>query len=253
MTTVMLPFSLNKFGKLNIPRGVMPDDMWVAREWHMERTREKRKPQTTKVYWPAIPSDQEVERALHSIPVHRSASTYMVINSTAPTTAAPVKQPTAAVIQTMVQLAPQTSPNTAIRVFEWGISFDASAAATPGQVEMFGCTGAATMTTAYAAGDIMPFGNTNSPANTASTTGVPLALGTALSAFAHTTVTEGTVANYRAGDLQLLPPTAPYVKQMPLGREFEIIGNQGAAQNFLRIRVTFGSSINCYTYLLFEC
>jgi hypothetical protein len=181
-----------------------------------------------------------------------AAATYIVCNSTATSTTAPVKQPTGSAIRTMVQLAPQTSPNTPIRIIEWGCSFDGSSAATPGEVEMFGCTGAATASTAYAAADVMPFSSTNSPANSAGTGGVPLALGTALSAFSTAAITEGTVANYRLADLQLLPPTGPYVKQMPLGREFEVVGNQGSAQNFLRVRVTFGATVNMYLYVIFE-
>ncbi len=194
----------------------------------------------------------ELRRLKQCCPSGGGASCYGIFNGAAPTTAAPVVEATGTSIRTMLQVAPQTSPNTAIRVIEWGISFDGSAAATPGKVEFFGCTGAATMSTALAVADVMPFNNTNAPANTSGTGGVPLALGTGLTAFATGSVTEGTVATYRMADVQLLPPTGPYVKQFPLGREFECIGNQGAAQNFMRVRVTFGTTINMYCYVLFE-
>src|ERR1039458_6163613 len=101
-----------------------------------------------------------------------AAKTYIVTNSTVTTTAAPVKQPTGATIRTMLQVAPATG--FPIRLVEWGCSFDASAAATPGQVEVFGTTVAATMSTAFAAGDVMPHGDPNAVANTAGASGVPL-------------------------------------------------------------------------------
>ena len=174
-----------------------------------------------------------------------SAKTYIVTNSTATTTAAPVKQPTGTAIRTMLQIAPATG--VPIRVIEWGCSFDASAAATPGQVEVFGTTVAATMSTAFAAGDVMPFGDPNAPANTAGGSGVPLNLSTTTSGFATAAVTEGTVANYRMCDAQLVSPTNQYLKQFPLGREFEMAGGQ-----FLRVRVTFAATVGMYVYVIFE-
>jgi hypothetical protein len=63
-----------------------------------------------------------------------AAKTYIVYNSAMATTAAPVAQPTGTAIRTLMQLAPATG--VPIRVIEWGISFDGSAAATPGKVEL---------------------------------------------------------------------------------------------------------------------
>jgi hypothetical protein len=49
------------------------------------------------------------------------------------------------------------------------------------------------------------------------------------------------------GDLQLLPATAPFDKQWPLGREFDV-----PAGHALRIRVTFGTAVNALCWVLFE-
>lgn len=174
-----------------------------------------------------------------------AAKTYIITNSTATSSAAPVKQPTGAAIRTMLQLAPATG--FPMRVVEWGCSFDGSAAATPGQVELFGTTVAATMSTAFAAGDIMPFGDPNAPANTAGASGVPLNLSTTTSGFATAAVTEGVVANYRLGDLQMVSPTNEYLKQFPLGREWEV-----AAGTFVRVRMTFAATVNAYIYVIVE-
>src|SRR4051812_45659408 len=101
-------------------------------------------------------------------------ASYILFNSAAPTTAAPVKQPTGTAVRTMMQWRLATGVRAAITA--WGCSFDASAAATPGQVELFENTAAATMSTAYAAADIQPYGNYSSIANTAGASGVPFNL-----------------------------------------------------------------------------
>jgi hypothetical protein len=183
-----------------------------------------------------------------------AAKTYLVCNSAQVTTAAPVKQPTGTTIRTMMQLAPAV--NTYIRIIEWGCSFDGSSAATPGEVELFVTTVAATMSTAYNPADIQCWSDGNAPANTSGTSGVPLNLGTSLSGFATTTVTESTVVNARMLDAQLIAPTSQYAKQFPLGREPELgygnTGNGYQTEIYLRVRMTFGASVNTYIYVIFE-
>lgn len=133
------------------------------------------------------------------------------------------------------------------RVVEWGCSFDGSAAATPGQVELFGTTVGATMTTAYVNADITRFNDPLGPQQ-GDTSNLPIDVtSTGTSGFATAAVTEGTVANYRLGDLQMIAPTNQYIKQFPLGREFEIDSG-----NFLRVRVTFGTTVNMYIYVIIE-
>src|ERR1700746_458574 len=115
---------------------------------------------------------------------------YLIQNTTATTTAAPVSQPTGTAIRTMLQIALDSTQSNA-RVVEWGCSFDASAAATPGKVELVDTgTVFATVSTAFVAGDIIPF-DPNAPANTAGTSGVPFNLGTAKTGFATAAGTEG--------------------------------------------------------------
>lgn len=178
------------------------------------------------------------------------AYNYMVINGAQGTnapTAAPVKQPTGTAIRTMLQLAPATGYP--MKIIEWGCSFDASSAATPGQVELFdSLTVAATLTTALGAGDVMPYAGA-SPANTAGSTGVPLNLSTSTTAFASAAGTEGSVAaSVTYFDLQMLDPfSTPYIRQFPLGREPYV-----PAGHFLRVRVTFGTTVNMYCYVIVE-
>jgi hypothetical protein len=177
------------------------------------------------------------------------ANTYMIINGAQGTnapTAAPVKQPTGTAIRTMLQIAPATGWR--MRVLEWGCSFDASAAATPGQIELVDTlTVFGTLTTALALGDIMPF-DSDSPANTSGSSGLPCNLSTSTTAFASASGTEGSVAaSCRYGDLQMVAPTNQYLKQFPLGREFMVPGGHA-----LRIRATFGTTVNMYCYVIVE-
>lgn len=175
-----------------------------------------------------------------------AAKTYIVYNSAMATTAAPVKQPTGTAIRTMMQLKPATG--VIIRPIAWGISFDGAAAAVGGNVELIETdVGATSLSTAYAAADIQPYGDANAPANTAGTSGVPLNLGTSASGFSTGAVTEGSTTASRMSDLQIIQPTTQYSIQWPLGREFECI-----PQRFLRVRVTFGTSVNMYCFIIFE-
>ena len=172
---------------------------------------------------------------------------YLIYNSALATTAAPTSQPTGAALRTMMQLKVGTNFNGA-KVVEWGISFDGTTANTPGKVELVE-TGTifATMSTAYAAADIQPWGDPNTPANTAGASGIPFNLATTASGFATAGVTEGTVTTTRMLDVQMLPPTAPYVKQFPYGREPML--NVGTAT---RVRVTFGTTVNVIIYMIVE-
>src|ERR1051326_47675 len=83
------------------------------------------------------------------------AKSYQVWNGASVTTAAPAAVATGTAVKTMIQLS--TSSSSELRVTEWWWEGDASAAATPGTVEiMFVGSGAATVT-AYVAGDIKKY------------------------------------------------------------------------------------------------
>lgn len=174
-----------------------------------------------------------------------AAKTYIVYNSAMVTSAAPVKQPTGTAIRTMMQLRPATGY--IIRPIAWGISFDGNAAAVPGIVELVEGDTAATMSTAFAAADIQPYGDANAPANTAGASGVPLNLSTTTSGFATAAVTENAPATTRMADVQLIMGTNQYAQQWPLGREFECI-----PQKYLRVRVTFAATVNMICWIVFE-
>lgn len=167
---------------------------------------------------------------------------YLIYNSAGVTTAAPVKQPTGTAIRTMLQLA--VASGDPLKVEEWGISFDGTAAATPVQCELVDTgTVAATMSTAHVTGNVTQLdyvadsGASNLSFGTTALTGFATA---ALSA-------EGTITATRMGDLQMVPPSSLYVKQFPLGAEFIVSGGR-----FLRVRVTAAATVNAWIYVIFR-
>lgn len=166
---------------------------------------------------------------------------YLLQNGAAGTTAAPVVQATGTAIRTLFQFKP--SATIVAKIVEWGISFDGSAAATPIKVELMESDVAATMTTALAAADITKYDG-DALAGGDPTTNL-IQVGTTSTAFGSGAVTEGTTTVSRMFDLQLLPPTGPYVKQFPLGREPVM-----QVGKFARIRVTAGTTVNAYCYMI---
>src|SRR4030081_3695889 len=80
---------------------------------------------------------------------------FIAYNGAAPTTTGAAKVATGATIKTMMQLKQAT--NSPMEIVEWGISFDASAAATPGICELIETGSVFATVTTYAAADVMPY------------------------------------------------------------------------------------------------
>lgn len=162
-----------------------------------------------------------------------SGTVYQVQNAAYPTTAAPVKVATGTAIKTLLQIG--IPSNVAIRIVEWGISFDTPATASVVACELFACTGAASTGTSITPSSYNDLGGVLS-----------LCVGgAALTCFSPGT--EGTVAAYRPFDLQLVVPPAQYVHQWPLGRE-----PQTNVSTFVRVRVTASVACNVYAWVLWE-
>ena len=163
---------------------------------------------------------------------------YLFANGASPTTAAQVKVTTGTAIKTMLQMKGVTAVQ--FKVVEWGISFDGSAAATPIACELLETGTVFATVTAAVAADIVKLGNPGDPTSTTF-----LSVGTA--ATGYTATAEGTITASRMFDAQLIAPTNQYVKQFPLGREPLV-----DAVSALRIRVTAGTAVNAYCYVVLE-
>lgn len=165
---------------------------------------------------------------------------YAIYNGPSPTTAAQVPVTTGTAIKTLLQVKPGAT--THIKIVEWGISFDGSAAATPIKCELLETDVAATVTAHVASGIVKLDG-------LALLAGDPTTdffeVGTA--ATGYTASAEGSITASRMFDPQLVAPTNQYLKQFPLGREPVI-----EKAKFARIRVTAGAAVNAYCYMVVE-
>jgi len=162
---------------------------------------------------------------------------YTIQNGPMPTTASFVAVTTGTAIKTLLQL----KPFNVVKIIEWGISFDGSAAATPIEVELVDTGTVFATVTANADADIMKLDGAEGAV--ASVAG--LTLGTA--ATGYTASAEGTITATKLFDVQFIAPTNQYVKQFPLGREPKcIIGNS------VRIRVKAAAAVNAIAYMVIE-
>lgn len=128
-----------------------------------------------------------------------------------------------------------------LRICEWGISFNGSAAATPGKVELIESDTAATVTASVAAdiekidSDAVLLGDPTTAIISVGTT-----------ATGYNASSEGaasqTIRLLDGG--QLIAPTTQFVRQFPLGDEPAI-----QPAKFLRIRCLFGTTVDAYAWV----
>jgi hypothetical protein len=163
------------------------------------------------------------------------ANSYIAWNGPMPTSAAQVPVTTGTAIKTLLQIA--TPSTRGLQVVGWGCSSDGSAAATPIRFELLQTDVAATVTAHVAAG-VQPFNDSGAPASL-------MTLGT--SATGYTATAEGTIAAVRMFDAELVAPTNQYVLQYPLDE-----GPDVPASKFLRVRVTAGTAVNSYCWVIWK-
>lgn len=163
----------------------------------------------------------------------------LVPNGPMPTTASFAPVTTGTAIKTMMQIKPSaTQP---IKLAGWGCSFDGFAAALPGKVELIETDVAATVT-AYAAADLTKLDGEGLVLGDPTTNLIQVGA----SASGYTASAEGSITAIRNLDTpRFIAPTTQFDYQFPLGREPLI-----QVSKFARIRVLFGTAVNCYCYML---
>src|SRR5215207_4923734 len=138
---------------------------------------------------------------------------YLIANGPMQTTAAFAPVTTGTAIKTLLQV--KMGATTTGQITEWGISFDGSAAATPGRVELIETDVAATVT-ASTANDITKYGP--DALGQGDPTTALFAIGTTSTGY--TASAEGTItATRNLTGPQFISPTTQFVQQFPLGRE----------------------------------
>lgn len=162
---------------------------------------------------------------------------YILYNGARQTTASPSAVATGTALKTMMQLVPGATKG--YKIVEWSISFDGSAAATPGKVELIETDVGATITQ-YVANDF-----TKADAEALSDGDPTTALFdvSSTSKSGYTASAEGTTTALRNLDFpQFIAPTTQFRVQFPLGQEPWV-----QAAKFGRIRVLFGTTVNALT------
>jgi len=146
---------------------------------------------------------------------------------------------TGTTLKTMLQVKP--SATLISKIVEWGCSFDGFSAALPGKVELIETDVAATVS-ASVANDITKLDADALMGGDPTTNLIPVGS----TSTGYTASSEGTITAVRNLDApQFISPTTQFSKQFPLGNEPII-----QISKFARIRVLFGTAVNCYCYMI---
>jgi hypothetical protein len=125
-----------------------------------------------------------------------------------------------------------------LRLVEWGISFNGSAAATPNTVELAQVVTGTTVTTAYTSSTLLNIGCPNGPASKVTL---------ATSGFYSAAVTRTSTTVTRVFDSQFVAPTNQYVKMWPLGRE-PIVD----VSSKLQLSMNLQAAVTALAYIVWE-
>jgi hypothetical protein len=167
---------------------------------------------------------------------------YLIPNGPMQAAAAFAAVTTGTAIKTLLQV--KAGATTSLKIVEWGISFDGSAAATPGKVELIETGTVAATVLATVAADITKL-DPHAISQGDPTTAL-IAVGTTSTGY--TASAEGTVTTVRnLAPPQFIAGTTQYQFQFPLGREPLI-----QTGNLARIRVTFAAAVNAICYMVVE-
>lgn len=140
----------------------------------------------------------------------------------------------------MLQLA--VPANGLIRVVEYGLSFDGSAAGTPATVLLREASAASTMSTQHTTSTIDAITDIPTGANTRLDCS-----STAKTGYGNGAITSATTN--RIYDRQYIAPTNQYVKMWPLGQWPEC---GGTAATYLQLCINTTPTVNAYAYIIWE-
>lgn len=134
-----------------------------------------------------------------------------------------------------IQLA--TPSTVQIRLVEWGVSFNGSAAATPAVCTLAQAGAASTCSSAHSTSTIVPIGDNGKASS--------LTMGTTTSGYGNGAITTNTTSKQYAG--QFIAPTNQFIQQWPLGREPVV-----PVSAFLQLRINTSATVTAIAYIVFE-
>ena len=135
-----------------------------------------------------------------------------------------------------IQLA--TPSGMQIRLVEWGVSFNGSAAGAPAVCELVQNGTAATVSTAHSTSTILPMGDNTKTSG--------LTMGTTSSGYGNGATSNSNVPD-KYFDTQFIGPMSQYLKQWPLGREPIV-----AASKYCQLRINTAATLTAIAYIVFE-
>ena len=134
-----------------------------------------------------------------------------------------------------IQLATPTTVQ--LRIVEYGISFNGSAAATPATVTLAQAGAASTMSTAHSTSTVVAIGDNSKTSS--------LTMSTTATGYGNGAITTNTTS--KMFDAQFIAPTTQFVKQWPLGREPIL-----PASAFCQLRINTSATVSALAYIVFE-
>lgn len=134
-----------------------------------------------------------------------------------------------------IQLA--TGASTQLRIVEWGVSFNGSAAGTPSVCTLALAGAASTCSNAHSTSTIVPIGDNQKSSS--------LTMGTTTSGYGNGAITTNTTS--KEYDAQFVAQAGAYLKQWPLGREPVV-----PASSFLQLRINTAATLTAIAYVVFE-
>lgn len=139
-----------------------------------------------------------------------------------------------------IQLAPPSGSD--IRLVEWGVSFNGSAAGTPAVCTLVQASAATTVSgsggnLAHSTSTIKAIGDRNKTST--------LTMGTSSSSFGATTIVTNTTE--KEFGMAFVGQTSQYEKQFPLGRDYVVDGAK-----FCQLRINTATALTAIAYVVFE-
>lgn len=134
-----------------------------------------------------------------------------------------------------IQLAPASGQD--LKVVEWGISFNGTAAGAPAICTLAQASAASTGLTAYSTSTILPVGDSNKTSS--------LQMGAALSGYGAVSIVTNTTQRQFCG--AQVGPMTQYEKQFPLGRDYRCLSG-----SFLQLRINTATTYTAIAYIVYE-
>ncbi|MGW6790045.1 hypothetical protein [Streptomyces chartreusis] len=134
-----------------------------------------------------------------------------------------------------IQLA--TPSTVSVRIVEWGVSFNGTAAGAPAVCTLAQASAATTSMSAHSTSTVLPVGDNPKTSS--------LTMGTGSTAFGAVAITTNTTERQFAG--ALVGPMTQYEKQFPLGRDYVV-----SPSKYCQLRINTAATLTAIAYIVFE-